>query len=326
MPHICKNCGTQYEGNYCNQCGQRAKVGKLTIRSVIDNLAYGLTNCDRGILFTFKELLFRPGHMLADYISGKRIIHFQPFPMLFITAGLYGLMSQILLPAKPVEAVQTVTDLTFWERFFNLLEQWIDSSMSLIAIITLPFFAWASRMAFYTPPYRPYTTGSRRSLSVWLYYYTVPKRKCAYYHTLSDYSFIAVYQARYRYRIRKKYLYNFTEYVFIFAYIACQRLVLGLLIALPIMTYAHVTKLGDTGIEEIMYLLYFLITVWDLKQLFQISVWKAFRKTTIMFLYTGLLILLFTIVATSLIVSIIYILGILNFLPQEVVDSVEDIF
>ena len=169
MPHICKNCGARYKGNYCNQCGQRAKVGRLTLRSVIDNWAYGLTNCDRGILFTFKELFIRPGHMLADYVSGKRIIHFQPFPMLFITAGFYGLMSQILLPAKPVEAVQTVTDLTFWERFFNLLEQWIDSSMSLTAIVTLPFFAWASRLAFYTPPFHPYGPGTRKGLSAWMY-------------------------------------------------------------------------------------------------------------------------------------------------------------
>ncbi len=323
MPHICKNCGARYKGNYCNQCGQRAKVGRLTLRSVIDNWAYGLTNCDRGILFTFKELFIRPGHMLADYVSGKRIVHFQPFPMLFITAGFYGLMSQILLPAKPVEAVQTVTDLTFWERFFNLLEQWIDSSMSLTAIVTLPFFAWASRLAFYTPPFHPYGPGTRKGLSAWIYYHTLPPRKRSYNYTLSDYRFIATYHARYRYQIRKKYTYNFTEYIFIFAYIACQRLILALFIALPIMVCTHTTELTDNSFQ-IVYSLYFAVTVWDLKQLFKIGFWKALRKTALMFLYSGLLILLFTILITAIIIGVIYILGLLDLLSPEILKVIEE--
>lgn len=138
MAKICKNCGTEFSGNYCNNCGQKAKVGRLTFRSVIDNWAYGLTNCDTGILYTCKELFTRPGHMLADYIRGKRVIYFQPFPMLFITAGLYGLISQIFLPEKEIEVAPIATELTFWGRFFQLLAHWASTSMSLVAIATLP--------------------------------------------------------------------------------------------------------------------------------------------------------------------------------------------
>lgn len=324
MQHTCKNCGNPYEGNYCNHCGQKAKVGKLTLRSVLDNWAYGLTNCDTGILFTYKELFTRPGHMLADYIHGKRIIYFQPFPMLFITAGLYGLLTEVLVPEALKENTITVTaTLTFLERFLHLLSTWVHTSMSLLAIITLPLFAWAAQCTFRNPHYHPYTYNRRQFISSWVYYWLIHTKRNRL-NTLSDYLFISTYRTRIKYLLTKKYGYNFTEYIFIFAYIACQRLVIGILIVIPLLLYTHSKEL--TGwYNASVYFIYFLFLFWDFKQLFSLSLWKTFRKTVFLLFNGCIIILLVTIVLTGLIIGIAcivayfdkgYLEGVLNLLED----------
>lgn len=317
MGNICKNCGHHYEGHYCNECGQKAKTGKLTLRSVIDNWAYGLTNCDTGILFTYKELFTRPGHMLADYIRGKRVIYFQPFPMLFITAGLYGLLSEILVPPEIEQKTEVLTvAASFWERFYHLLSTWVHTSMSLTAILTLPLFAWTAQLTFprvqcpTSPKYRQY-------VSLWLYHWFIHPRKNSLYQP-DNYCFISTYFSRFKYNRRKKYTYNFTEYVFIFAYIACQRLVIGLLLCIPVLTYTHTSKL-NTEWNLILYTLYFLFLIWDFKQLFGLSIFKATRKTVYFLLNLTALILFITFLAVAVIFSVLILCKYLNMLPADVI-------
>lgn len=313
MTQTCKNCGNEYEGKYCNNCGQKASTGKLTFRSVLDNWAYGLTNCDTGILFTYKELFTRPGHMLADYISGKRVIYFQPFPTLFITAGLYGILSQILVAQPFIEqTIKPAVDASFLERMGIFLYNWIHTSMSLLALITLPIFAWAARWVFHTR--HTYRVTFYQLLSSCILKWIWPLKK-RYSYTYSDYLFMSGYRRRTLALAKKHYPYNFTEYLFIFAYIACQRLVIGIFVSIPIMVYTGKSKLTGWGFI-IVYLLYFLTTAWDIKQLFNLSVKKAIGKTICFYLAAVLLILLMLFVFCSLLILCIYLIKILY--PEKI--------
>lgn len=319
MQHICKNCGQLYEGNYCNQCGQKAKTGRLTFRSVIDNWAYGLTNCDTGILFTYKELFTRPGYMLADYIKGKRVIYFQPFPMLFITAGLYGLLAQLFVPQTLSSPVIT-SSVTFLERFLHLLSSWFHSSMSVTAILSLPLFAYAAQITF--PAARsPHIPTYWQFLSAWVYYWLIhtPANRMS---LLSDYLFIATFTTRKKYIERKKYSYNFTEYIFIFAYIACQRLVVGLLFSLPVQAYTQSEKL--TGLwSKLIYLIYFILLFCDFKQLFGLNFGKALQKTLIFLFSAMLLILLFACFIAGISIGILLLGEYLNLIPAESIEEIK---
>lgn len=328
MTTVCKNCGSEYSGNYCNNCGQKAKVGRLTFRSVIDNWMYGLTNCDTGILFTCKELFTRPGRMMADYIRGKRVIYFQPFPMLFITAGLYGLISQIFVPAKEAEFTFLQNNIGFWERFFEMLFNWAHSSMSFVAIVTLPIFAWAARYTFYIPSFHPFRPSVIKSISNWFYYYLTPFKKTkTYIPILSDYKFISTYTARLKYLNKHhKYSYNFTEYIFIFAYIACQRLIIGLFIGIPLLLFTNIDQWGQDEMLEnnntLIYLLYFAVMVWDIQQLFKLNFIKAFWKTLVLLFYWSLLLLLLTLLFAGIVVGIIYVLGSFHLIPESLMQKV----
>lgn len=84
--HECLNCGTSYNGKYCPHCGQGAKEKRLTFADIFNNLLGLVLNMEKGFLYTVLCLLLRPGHMIRDYIEGKRVRYTRPIQLLFILA------------------------------------------------------------------------------------------------------------------------------------------------------------------------------------------------------------------------------------------------
>ena len=100
--HTCSTCGTQFTGNYCPRCGQSSIVGRFSFKkaTLLFLDVWGLGN--RGMFRSIRDLLFRPGYMIRDYLSGMQSAYFPPFKMFFLLAafslvvehgldlGLYG--------------------------------------------------------------------------------------------------------------------------------------------------------------------------------------------------------------------------------------------
>ncbi len=85
----CLNCGTEFEGKFCPQCGQSADTKRFTVRFIFENLLRAILSNDGGVWITLKSLFTRPGQMMVDIINGKRKSYFSPFPMLFLALSLY---------------------------------------------------------------------------------------------------------------------------------------------------------------------------------------------------------------------------------------------
>ena len=81
---ICKNCGTEFEGNYCNRCGQKATVGRLTWKSVCDNLLHGIFHVDNTFIKTTRMLVVHPDRLISDYFEGRRKGYMAPIPLLAV--------------------------------------------------------------------------------------------------------------------------------------------------------------------------------------------------------------------------------------------------
>ena len=90
--HECATCGTQFHGNYCPRCGQKANIGRYSFKTAfllfLD--VWGLGN--RGMFRTIRDLLLRPGYMIRDYLSGMQMAYFPPFKMFFLVIALYVLV------------------------------------------------------------------------------------------------------------------------------------------------------------------------------------------------------------------------------------------
>lgn len=80
----CSNCYTIYEGNYCNNCGQKAGVERFTLKHLPGEFLHGFFHVHGGLIYTIKELFIRPGVTLRGYISGKRVDYFNPFTFLVL--------------------------------------------------------------------------------------------------------------------------------------------------------------------------------------------------------------------------------------------------
>lgn len=94
---------------------------------------------------------------------------------------------------------------------------------------------------------------------------------------------------------------NLTENFFAQVYIACQILLISLLI-LPFTGQAHLNDIFDLSYKAI-----FVLFVWDYRQLFGLSWWKSFCRTAIMFWYCFLGLLLISTLVIVIIVAAAYI-------------------
>ena len=84
----CATCGTHYQGNYCPRCGQSAKIGRYSLKNAFMVFldVWGLGN--RGMFRGIRDLLFRPGYMIRDYLRGMHMAYFPPFKMYFLLFAL----------------------------------------------------------------------------------------------------------------------------------------------------------------------------------------------------------------------------------------------
>jgi hypothetical protein len=80
----CSNCNTIFEGNYCNNCGQKAGVERFTLKHLPGEFLHGFFHVHGGLIYTIKELFIRPGVTLRGYISGRRVDYFNPFTFLVL--------------------------------------------------------------------------------------------------------------------------------------------------------------------------------------------------------------------------------------------------
>ena len=101
---------------------------------------------------------------------------------------------------------------------------------------------------------------------------------------------------------RRKYKlnYNTTEHVFIQAYIACQILLLSIIV-LPFNGYATVDDL-----YELPLWLIFILFCWDYKQLYRCTWWRSFWRTVLMLIYSLVLLVIFACLVIALMLAGIY--------------------
>lgn len=106
--HTCANCNHSYEGDYCPVCGQKNDVGRVSWKSVGQELIkiWGMES--RSLLSSVLQLLGRPGYLIGDYISGSRQVCYSPVSMLFVMAVIVTIIVQVAgVKMVNVDAVET---------------------------------------------------------------------------------------------------------------------------------------------------------------------------------------------------------------------------
>ncbi|MEP1035003.1 DUF3667 domain-containing protein [Ekhidna sp.] len=98
----CLNCNATLTGNYCQECGQSAKIKRLTFREAIDDFFSSTFALEGPLLFTLKSLILNPGRMFREFISGRRKTYYKPIAFFIVLTAIY-LIVKALIDYDPLE-------------------------------------------------------------------------------------------------------------------------------------------------------------------------------------------------------------------------------
>lgn len=143
----CKNCGEEVYGNFCAHCGQKSDTRRFTFRDMAAHALDSLLHVRRGFPFTIKQLLLDPGHSVREYINGKRIRWYKPFPF----AMLMGLVTGLSMRFAPegmaqfqTENISQAGEQFLMARFGELFTQ----NYALFQLMMIPVYAFFSWLFF----------------------------------------------------------------------------------------------------------------------------------------------------------------------------------
>jgi hypothetical protein len=88
----CKNCNEPTGGKYCSNCGQPMQLKRIDGHYILHEIEH-LIHFERGILYTVKELLIRPGKTVREFITDNRNRLVKPIIFIIITSLIYTLVN-----------------------------------------------------------------------------------------------------------------------------------------------------------------------------------------------------------------------------------------
>ena len=161
----CLNCGTEFHGKFCPECGQRADTKRFTVKFIFTNLLQAILSNDGGVWITIKTLFTSPGQMVVDILDGKRKSYFSPFPMLFLvlsmyiviatSTGSYSKSSDEMFDDEEEVVVKTEDKAEYGalvarkvKYILGEMGEFSDNHYSTVFILTIPIYIFSARICF----------------------------------------------------------------------------------------------------------------------------------------------------------------------------------
>ncbi len=92
----CRNCKTEFVGNYCPQCGQTTKDYERPLLSLIRDLLTDVFSFDTRFWKTLLATFFMPSQLITNYVEGRNVRYMPPFRLyLFISFIFFILLNTV---------------------------------------------------------------------------------------------------------------------------------------------------------------------------------------------------------------------------------------
>lgn len=146
----CLNCEKELTDKYCSGCGQKADTHRITFKNFISqDILHGTFHIDKGILFTAKQALVRPGQAALDYISGKRKPYYNIFYLILITIALMLFARHFNeLFANTVQTSDVLQDKDYMNEASKKIDELFAQKNKIIIFLFIPFAALNSFILF----------------------------------------------------------------------------------------------------------------------------------------------------------------------------------
>lgn len=157
----CKNCLQHLllDQKYCHGCGQNADTHRIDFHFLLHEVQHSIFHVDKGILFTLKNLFTRPGHMLREYLEGRRQGQFKPVLMLIIIGSICGLLNHFLSEPEQIDFRQfdskannsklsNYLDVSGFAHFLYDVAMWFANHLAFTILMMIPVTALGFYLGF----------------------------------------------------------------------------------------------------------------------------------------------------------------------------------
>ena len=154
ISQTCKNCGSEQIENYCCNCGQKVIEKRFSVKfffiAILDTF-----NLERGLFYTYKMLLTKPGVVINDYISGKTKPYYNPLKYIILAAAISAFL--VLWLNIFEEGMKATNNLMYGdsiqanEQALQLQQKvivYLKKFMNLITLLLIPFVSLGSKWFF----------------------------------------------------------------------------------------------------------------------------------------------------------------------------------
>jgi hypothetical protein len=143
---LCKNCQTEFLGNFCHHCGQASEVLNINWAFLWQDARCLVTGHNSSILLTIKDLFLRPGYFIRDFLNGKRVRRLNPVRLTVTVAGIYGSLYYSQNLHKTLVFLGNESERN--ARSLELALDWALRHYALIAVSIIPFFSFSTYIVF----------------------------------------------------------------------------------------------------------------------------------------------------------------------------------
>ena len=129
----CLNCDNNFEGLFCNLCGQKAATHRFTMHEWLHEIPHSILHVDSGFFLTMKTLFVRPGDAVREFLHGKRKLLFSPFLYLLVWCGIYVVVTHFFGKDEKVIEVTNITNANEYisEHYYKI---WAIASVIPLAV------------------------------------------------------------------------------------------------------------------------------------------------------------------------------------------------
>lgn len=138
----CRNCDNKLTEKYCATCGQAAELKRIDGHYIIHEIEH-ILHFEKGILYTIKELLIRPGKSVRRFISDDRNRLVKPIIFIVITSLVYTLINHFFHIEEGYVKIDEVKQSTT-----GIIIKWVQDHYGYSNIIMGIFIAFWAKIFF----------------------------------------------------------------------------------------------------------------------------------------------------------------------------------
>lgn len=118
--HYCGHCQQEVNGRFCSGCGEPQSIKRVDAHYIIHEIQHFL-HFEKGIPYTVKELVLRPGKSVREFVRVNRNRLVKPILFLIVTSLVYTWIAHLF------HVDETITEGlgTYRETAMEAIFQWI---------------------------------------------------------------------------------------------------------------------------------------------------------------------------------------------------------